>query len=72
MMISSLVSVVFYPVLALGTLWLRHRKVDSRILPSPATTVFLWICGLILAVTSPLVVCYALALKTGWVRLPGS
>ncbi|MBQ17068.1 MAG: hypothetical protein CMJ65_08085 [Planctomycetaceae bacterium] len=72
LMISSLVSVVFYPVLALGTLWLRHRKVDSRILPSPATTVFLWICGLILAVTSPLVVCYALALKNGWVRLPGS
>ncbi|GIT29575.1 MAG: hypothetical protein Ct9H300mP1_16210 [Planctomycetaceae bacterium] len=45
LMIASLVSVVFYPALALGTIWLRHRRVDKRILPSKPTTIFLWICG---------------------------
>mgnify|MGYP002853179578 CR=1 FL=1 len=70
LMISSLVSVVFYPALALGTIWLRHRGVDERILPSKPTTVFLWICGLALALISPLVVLYALALKNGWLPSP--
>ena len=66
LMIASLVSVIFYPALALGTLWLRHRGVDERIRPSMPTTVFLWICGILLALISPLVVVYALALKNGW------
>ncbi len=70
LMISSLVSVVFYPSLALGTIWLRHKGVDPRIRPSTPTTVFLWICGLALAVISPLVVLYALALKNGWLPPP--
>ena len=70
LMISSLVAVVFYPVLALGTIWLRHRGVDRRVLPSIPTTVFLWICGLVLAVTTPLLVGYALALRYGWVKEP--
>ncbi len=70
LMIASLVSVVLYPALALGTIWLRHRGVDSRILPSRPTTVFLWICGILLALISPLVVLYALALKNGWVDSP--
>jgi len=70
LMISSLVSVVFYPSLALGTIWLRHRRVDPRILPSTPTTIFLWICGLALAVISPLVVLYALALKNKWLPPP--
>ena len=69
LMISSLVSVVFYPALALGTLWLRHRKVDPRIRPSTLTTVFLWVCGLVLALVSPLVALYALALKQQWIVL---
>jgi len=70
LMIASLVSVVFYPALALGTIWLRHRGVDERIRPSRPTTVFLWICGILLALISPLVVLYALALKNGWVDSP--
>ncbi len=70
LMIASLVSVVFYPALALGTIWLRHRGVDERIRPSRATTVFLWFCGILLALISPLVVVYALALKNGWVDSP--
>jgi len=70
LMIASLVSVVFYPALALGTIWLRHRRVDKRILPSKPTTIFLWICGLALAVISPAVVIYALALKNGWLPSP--
>jgi Mn2+/Fe2+ NRAMP family transporter len=70
LMIASLVSVIFYPALALGTLWLRHRGVDERIRPSMPTTVFLWICGILLALISPLVVVYALALKNGWVDSP--
>jgi hypothetical protein len=70
LMIASLVSVVLYPALALGTIWLRHRGVDSRIRPSRPTTVFLWICGILLALISPLVVLYALALKNGWVDSP--
>ncbi|GIS61876.1 MAG: hypothetical protein CM1200mP2_41010 [Planctomycetaceae bacterium] len=70
LMIASLVSVVFYPALALGTIWLRHRGVDERIRPSKPTTIFLWICGLALAVISPMVVLYALALKNGWLPSP--
>ncbi|MBO52147.1 MAG: hypothetical protein CMJ69_15380 [Planctomycetaceae bacterium] len=70
LMIASLVSVVFYPALALGTIWLRHRRVDERIRPSKPTTIFLWICGLALAVISPMVVLYALALKNGWLPSP--
>ena len=70
LMIASLVSVVFYPALALGTIWLSHRGVDERIRPSKPTTIFLWICGLALAVISPMVVLYALALKTGWLPSP--
>jgi Mn2+/Fe2+ NRAMP family transporter len=38
LMISSMMGVAVYPVLGLGTLYLRHRKVDSRIHPTRLTT----------------------------------
>lgn len=64
---SSLIAAVMYPVLGLGTLYLRHRKVDVRILPSGPTTAWLWVCGLILAVVSPAGILLAIAIGAGWI-----
>lgn len=50
---SSLIAAMMYPILAFGVLYLRHRKVDSRIVPGRLTTVWLWICALAIAVISP-------------------
>ena len=66
LMISSMMGVAVYPVLGLGTLYLRYRKVDSRIHPTRWTTFWLWVCGLALAVISPTVVLFSLAIKKGW------
>jgi hypothetical protein len=38
LMISSMMGVAVYPALGLGTLYLRYRKVDSRIHPTRLTT----------------------------------
>jgi len=60
---SSVIGALVYPVLGLGVLYLRHRQVDPRIVPGTATTVWLWICGLALAVISPVGILLALAIK---------
>lgn len=65
---SSLIAAVMYPVLGLGVLYLRHRRLDPRIAPSAGTTLWLWICGLAVAVISPLGILLTLALKFGWLR----
>ena len=63
---SSLIAAVMFPVLGLGVLYLRHRKLDSRIVPGPLITGWLWICGIVLAVVSPGGVLIALAIQAGW------
>ncbi len=64
---SSLIAAVMYPVLGLGTLYLRHRKVDARIAPSGPTTAWLWVCALILTFVSPAGILLAIAIGSGWV-----
>jgi hypothetical protein len=64
---SSVIAAVMYPVLGLGTLYLRHRKVDPRIVPGKPTTIWLWVCALVLAVISPAGILLALAIGAGWV-----
>ena len=67
LIISSMISVAVYPALGLGTLYLRYHAVDSRILPSKFTTVWLWVCGLALAVIAPAAALFAFALERGWI-----
>lgn len=67
---SSLIAAVMYPVLGLGTLYLRHRRLDPRITPGVPVTAWLWACGLILAVISPAGIVLALAISSGWINLP--
>ncbi|MGQ0636954.1 MAG: Nramp family divalent metal transporter [Planctomycetaceae bacterium] len=67
---SSLIGAIMYPVLGLGALYLRHHKVDPRITPSLATTGWLWICALALAVISPGGILLALAVQFGWITIP--
>ena len=64
---SSLIAAVMYPVLGLGTLFLRYRRVDPSIGPSRPVSVWLWICGLILTVVSPAGVLMAIAIGAGWI-----
>ena len=64
---SSLIAAVMYPVLGLGTLYLRYRRVDPVVGPSGPTSVWLWVCGLILTVVSPAGVLLAIAIGAGWV-----
>ena len=66
---SSVIAAIMYPVLGLGVLYLRHREVDPRIRPGQWTTVWLWICGISLAVISPGGILLALAIKFGWISL---
>ena len=63
---SSLIAAVMFPVLGLGVLYLRHRKLDSRIVPGPLITGWLWVCAIVLAVVSPVGVLIALAIQAGW------
>ena len=67
---SSLIAAVMYPVLGLGTLYLRHRTLDPRITPGVPVTAWLWVCGLILAAISPAGILLALAIGSGWINLP--
>ena len=64
---SSLIAAVMYPVLGLGTLYLRYRKVDARIIPSGPTTAWLWVCGMILTVVSPAGILLTIAIGAGWI-----
>lgn len=66
---SSLIGAVMYPALGLGTLYLRHRRLDPSIAPGRATTVWLWICGLVLSFVSPAGILLALALGAGWISV---
>ena len=63
LMISGLIAVFIYPIVGLGTLYLRYQGVDKRIVPSKATTAWLWICGLALGVISPGVALVSLAIQ---------
>ena len=65
---SSLIGAVMYPALGLGAIYLRYRGLDSAIAPSRATTAWLWICALVLAVVSPAGILLAIAIESGWVR----
>ena len=67
---SSLIAAVMYPVLGLGTLYLRHRRLDSRITPGAWVTGWLWVCGLILAVISPAGIVLAVTISSGWIKIP--
>ncbi len=64
---SSVIAAMMYPILGLGTLYLRHRRVDPRIAPGTSTTVWLWICAIALAVISPAGIVLAMAINWGWI-----
>ncbi len=64
---SSLIAAVMYPILGLGTLYLRYRRVDPRIAPGSLTTGWLWICAIALAIISPAGILIVLAINSGWV-----
>ena len=65
---SSLIAAVMYPVLGLGTLYLRYRKVHPEIAPGKPTTAWLWACALILTIVSPAGILLAIAIGAGWVN----
>lgn len=64
---SSLIAALMYPVLGLGALYLRHRRIDPEIAPGKAVTAWLWICAIVLAVVSPAGILLALAIGSGWI-----
>jgi len=66
---STVIAAVMYPILGLGVLYLRHCKVDRRIIPGKLTTAWLWICGVSLAVISPGGILLTLALDNGWISI---
>ncbi len=65
---SSLIAAVMYPVLGIGTLYLRHREIPPAIAPGRSTTAWLWVCALVLAVVSPAGILLAIAIQAGWIR----
>lgn len=66
---SSIIAAMMYPILGLGVLYLRHRKVDRRIVPGRLTTIWLWVCGISLAVISPGGILLAVAIENGWISI---
>ena len=66
---STLIGALFYPIMGLGVLYLRHCKVDRRITPGKLTTVWLWICCISLTVISPGGILLALAIEYGWLPI---
>ena len=66
---STVIAALMYPILGLGVLYLRHCKVDRRIVPGTRTTVWLWVCGISLAVISPGGILLALAIESGWISI---
>ena len=69
LMISSLVSVVLYPIVGVGTIYFRYRRVDERIMPGRVNSVLLWICGVVVIGVPPLVALFSWALKNRWIVL---
>ena len=72
LMISSLSAVIMYPVLGLGTIYLRYARVDPRLEPGRLTSLCLWVCGALLAIISPGVVILALLISSGWLQIPAA
>ncbi len=66
---SSIIGAIMYPVLGLGTLYLRHRRLAPGIAPGRLTTAWLWICGLVLTILSPAGIILALAIGAGWIEI---
>lgn len=64
---SSLIAAVMYPILGLGTLYLRHRRIPRVIAPGPAVTTWLWICAVVLTLLSPAGILLAIAIQAGWI-----
>ena len=69
LMITSIVAVLLYPVIGLGTVYLRYRDVDPRIAPGKAVSIWLWTCGIALALISPFAILLALAIESGWISI---
>lgn len=69
LMISSTVAVLLYPVIGLGTVYLRYRDVDRRIAPGRVASFWLWVCAIALALISPAAVLLALAIRIGWIAI---
>lgn len=69
LMITSIVAVLLYPVIGLGTIYLRYRDVDRRIAPGKMVSVWLWVCGVALALISPAAILLALAIRNGWITI---
>ena len=72
LIISGFVSVVMYPIFGLGTIYLSYRRVDPRLRPGRLASTLLWICGISLAIISPVAAAFGVALKQGWIVLPGT
>ena len=64
---SSLIAAVMYPVLGLGTLYLRHWRIPPEIAPGRPVTVWLWVCALVLTFVSPAGILLAIAIQAGWI-----
>ena len=71
LMVTSIAAVTMYPVIGLGTIYLRHRDVDPRITPGKVTTLWLWICGIALAIISPAAGLLILAIESEWISIGG-
>lgn len=69
LMITSIVAVMLYPVIGLGTLYLRYRDVDKRIAPGKVASFCLWFCGIALALISPAAILLALAIEYEWLAI---
>lgn len=69
LMITSIVAVMLYPVIGLGTVYLRYRDVDRRIAPGKTISIWLWVCGIALALISPAAGLLAFLLENGWISL---
>ncbi len=69
LMISSLVAVVLYPIVGVGTIYFRYRRVDQRIMPGRVNSALLWICGVVVIAIPPLVALFSWALKNRWIVL---
>jgi len=64
---TAILGAAMYPVLGLGTIYLRYHGVDKRITPGKLTTAWLWICGIALAVISLGGAMLGLAAQQGWI-----
>jgi Mn2+/Fe2+ NRAMP family transporter len=67
LIISGLSTVILYPILGLGTLYLRYRRVDPRIAPGRSVTLLLWLSGVAVAIISPATLLLALLIQQGWI-----